>query len=441
MKIDEKRVWLPYRITEPKQLERYFEQMAEEGWHPESVGKYTAKFRRGKPRKLRYCVDFTEIGRDEAELQRYTTLCADAGWRFRLRAQEGWLLFFTKDASLTPLQTDDKLALRNFQKAFRRSILDNSSLLILWAIWTLLDLGFGVGKGSKVRILSGWNTMVKLFCLLLFVMVLLFLAVNAVTGIVGYLAAGRAMKKGTPIPEISRKTARWRVIRRRAMLWSCGVLLGLSILYDAWAGNIRPQAEQWIAMTLGAAVFVGGFFLKKKWLDRMARKIAWGVGIFFFALGLVMAYPLYRMEPIDFGPEAPVVQAEELLPGAEVRTHTSEYGRTPLYERWEVYESGSVQVGENEYQSVTVSYTAYRACSRGITKRLAWEEAETIRQIFSSTSRRDLDWPVEEAYLVGDFALILRDGNGVISYFLAGDDPEQYRKILLQKMEMLNTEQ
>lgn len=436
MKIDEKRVWLPYRITEPKQLEQYFEQMAEEGWHPESVGKYTAKFRRGKPRKLRYCVDFTEVGREEEELQRYTTLCADAGWRFRLRAQEGWLLFFTKDTSLTPLQTDDKLALRNFRKAFRRSFFDNTSLLILWAIGTLLDLGFG--GGSKVRFLSGWNTMVELYCLFLFAMVLLFLAVNAVTGIVGYFAAGRALKKGTPIPEISRKTAQWRVIRRRAMLWSCGILLGLSVLYDVWAGNIRPQAEQWIAMALGVAVFAVGFFLKKEWLDRMARKIAWGVGIFFFALGLVMAYPLYRMEPVDFGPEAPVVRAEELLPGAEVRTHTSEYGRTPLYERWELYESGSIQVGENEYQSATVSCTVYRACSSGIAKRLAWEEAETTRQIFSCTSGQELDWPVEEAYLVGDLAVVLRDGESVISYFLAGDDPEQYREILLWKMEQLH---
>lgn len=437
MRWDEKRVLLPYRITEPEQLERYFEKMAVEGWYPVSVGEYSAKFRKGKPRELRFCIDFTDVGKDEAELRRYTTLCGDAGWRFRLRADNGWLLFTSRDVQAEPLQTDSLLAVKNFKKAFWKQFWGNAGFSVVLLFWSFLDLG--LNRSDKTRLLSGWDTMLEFYCLYFFLLLVCFLLVNAALNLRGYFVARSTMRKGMPWPDISEKTIRRRLFRRKFLLWAAGLPLAFSVAYDIWAGNFRPAAEQWIAMTLGIAVIIAGFFLKKQWLDRLARKAAWIIGGIFFALGLVLSYPLYRMEPAAFAENAPIIQVSDFLPVTEIHTTKREYGHTPFYERWEVWESGSVPVSENVYDGMTIFYTAYRAANPEIAKRLLAEEDATNNVIHQNgLPRTDLDWGIEEAYQLGDLYLMLRDGNGVLVYALWGDpDVERCREILLEQLDKI----
>ncbi|HIT09904.1 MAG TPA: DUF2812 domain-containing protein [Candidatus Merdivicinus faecavium] len=429
MKTDEKRVWLPYRMTEPEELAAYYERMSAEGWHPVSAGRYTAKFRRGKPRELRYCVDFTDAAGEE-ELQRYTALCADAGWRFRLKARDGWLLFSSKNPDAEPLQTDPRLAAKGFGRCFWRNFLDSILFFLLWNLWIVLDLG--INRREIVRYLSGWDTMLELCVVLLFFMLALFLLGNAAANLAGYFSARRAMKDGARLPEISQKAVRRRVRWRRALAWTAGILLAGALCYDIWAGNFRPAWEQWLSMGIGAAGIAGGFACKRRWLEGLARKFCWGAGTVFLALGLFLSYPLYRMEPVPFGPEDPVITVEMLLPGAELHQDEREYGHTPLYERWEVYQSGGVPVSENVSEGETVSCIAYRAATEGIARRLAWEEAETFRSVLHGTAV-ELDWGIDEALWIGDFYLVLRDGEAVIAYTDFGE-PEERRELLLETL-------
>ena len=130
---------------------------------------------------------------------------------------------------------------------------------------------------------------------------------------------------------------------------------------------------------------------------------------------------------------------EELLPGAELHQNDCEYGHTPLYERWEVRQSGGVPVSEKESQGVTVYYTAYRAANEAIARRLSQEELETDLALFPDMERVSLDWPVEEACLLSDFRIYIRDGNCVISMSLLGTTPEELKPLLLEKLDLMQS--
>lgn len=435
MKMDEKRIWLPYRTTEPDRLTKYFEEMAAQGWYPEKVGQYTAKFHQGKPRQLRYCIDFTDVKNDEKELRRYTTLCADYGWRFRLKSSDGWLLFSSKDLNAQPLQTDPVLAARNFQKFFRRCFWNDSGFTLFWLLWAFLDLGFNIDR--KIRVISCWNTMLEFYFVFLLLLLLLFSLGNAIGNLRGYFASKKAIQNQEILPKISEKTILRRIRHRKILLWTAGLTLAASLGYDIWAGNIRPVWEQWASLIIGGAVFAGGFFLKKEWLDKMARKVAWGVGALFLVLGIVFSYPLYRMEPFPFTENDPVILVEELLPGAELHQNQCEYGHTPLYERWEVYQSGSIPVSENMSDGTTIIYIAYRASNEAIARQLYQEEVETNLSIFHDMEQISLGWPVEEACQLGRSHLLLRDGNCVISMSLWDRTAEELQPLLLEKLEQL----
>lgn len=435
MKMEDKRVWLPYRTTEPEQLTRYFEEMAAQGWYPEKVGQYTAKFRQGKPRNLRYCIDFTDVKNDEAELRRYTALCGDSGWRFRLKSSDGWLLFSTKDPNAQPLQTDPALAARNFQKFFRRCIWNDSGFALFWILWAFFDMGLGVNP--KIRMVSCWNTMLEFYCVFLLFLLLIFSIGNIIGNLRGYFASKKAIEHQEILPKISERTIRRRIRHRKFLLGAAGITLAASLVYDIWAGNFRPAWEQWVALCIGGAIFACGFFLKKEWLDKMARKIAWGVGCVFLILGMVFSYPLYRLEPFSFTSNDPVILVEELLPGAELHQNRCEYGHTPLYERWEVYQSGSIPVSENESDGTTIFYTAYRAANEAIAQQLYREEIETDLAIFPDMEQKPLNWPVEEACQLGTSWVLLRDGNCVISMSLWDNPAEKLQPLLLEKLELL----
>ena len=80
---------------------------------------------------------------------------------------------------------------------------------------------------------------------------------------------------------------------------------------------------------------------------------------------------------------------------------------------------------------------AWRAASPAIARRILREETESYQSIFHEMPITPLDWPVEEAVQIGTVEIILRDGGNVAALFLGGDDPEQYRAVMLEAMEKL----
>ncbi|HIQ59896.1 MAG TPA: DUF2812 domain-containing protein [Candidatus Merdivicinus intestinavium] len=434
MKQRERWRWLPYRVTEPGQLARYFEEQAALGWLPVRVGRYAARFRKKSPRRLRFCVDFAAFLPDSDQMAEYRALCADAGWRYRLRARDGWLLFQSRDPEAVPLQTDPALEAKSFRSFYWGVFWNRLNLALIACLFPLMNLGIA----DNLRFVTGWNTMAEFFLAFLLLLFLLFSLGSAAAGLGGYFRCRKAMKAGNAPPEAPPSAAARRIRVRKIFLWTGGIALAGALGYDIWAGNIRPEWENIAAVCLGAAMLLAGWlWVSDRWGEGLLRKFLLWAGALFAAVGVFLSYPLYRMESAVFTAEDPVVLAARLLPEGQINASSCEYGHTPLYERWEVDQSASVPVSENVYDGITVHYEAWRAASPAIARRILREETESYQSIFHEMPITPLDWPVEEAVQIGTVEIILRDGGNVAALFLGGDDPEQYRAVMLEAMEKL----
>jgi len=78
---DKKTYWLTaFRYVVPADYEKWFEELAADGWHPVRVGQWSSiamRFRKGEPKKYRYVVDMQPAPKKE-----YKTTYKDFGWEF-----------------------------------------------------------------------------------------------------------------------------------------------------------------------------------------------------------------------------------------------------------------------------------------------------------------------------------------------------------------------
>src|SRR5690554_3677258 len=85
MKNKTKRVFWGFFSLDYKAMETYLEEMAENGWMIEKVGRMTAKFRAIEPQKLKFFVDVFKGGgpltpEKTKEAEEYRRLCQESGW-------------------------------------------------------------------------------------------------------------------------------------------------------------------------------------------------------------------------------------------------------------------------------------------------------------------------------------------------------------------------
>jgi len=81
--------WFWWSSWSTERLEEWLEEQASRGWHLEKADRLLlrCRFRRGRPKKVRYCVDFpAEVSGD------YYTLYSDAGWEL-VATSTGWYIW------------------------------------------------------------------------------------------------------------------------------------------------------------------------------------------------------------------------------------------------------------------------------------------------------------------------------------------------------------
>lgn len=84
--------WVWWAGWSPEQFEDWLEEQAARGWHLLKADRLLLRchFRRGEPRKVRYCVDYpAEVSSD------YYTLYHDAGWEL-VASSAGWYIWRTE---------------------------------------------------------------------------------------------------------------------------------------------------------------------------------------------------------------------------------------------------------------------------------------------------------------------------------------------------------
>ena len=109
---------------ECKALEEYLEEKALEGWMLEDIICGFLIFKKNKPQKCKFAVDiFTDNNKDE-----YIEYCEAGGWKY-LFQHDKFLIFYTEDKIITPIQTDEEIVLTKVRKSILRSLLYNIFLI------------------------------------------------------------------------------------------------------------------------------------------------------------------------------------------------------------------------------------------------------------------------------------------------------------------------
>ena len=109
---------------ECKALEEYLEEKALEGWMLEDIICGFLIFKKNKPQKCKFAVDiFKDNNKDE-----YIEYCEAGGWKY-LFQHDKFLIFYTEDKIITPIQTDEEIVLKKVRKSILRSLLYNIILI------------------------------------------------------------------------------------------------------------------------------------------------------------------------------------------------------------------------------------------------------------------------------------------------------------------------
>ena len=109
---------------ECKALEEYLEEKALEGWMLEDIICGFLIFKKNKPQKCKFAVDiFTDNNKDE-----YIEYCEAGGWKY-LFQHDKFLIFYTEDKIITPIQTDEEIVLKKVRISILRSLLYNIFLI------------------------------------------------------------------------------------------------------------------------------------------------------------------------------------------------------------------------------------------------------------------------------------------------------------------------
>lgn len=107
---------ISFNENECQAVERYLEEKALEGWILCDINLVFFKFKKSEPKKVKYTVDiFTDL-----KIGEYKEYCEASGWKY-IGETKKYLIFYTEDENITPIQTDEKLLL----KKVGRSMLEN----------------------------------------------------------------------------------------------------------------------------------------------------------------------------------------------------------------------------------------------------------------------------------------------------------------------------
>ena len=99
-----KHIWWTFSVWEADALRQYLEQLALEGWYPESIGGGGMKCYRADPEKRRYAAVLAPktsvlTGADSWDAGKFRERCEAAGWKFQCSGIN-WQIFYTTDETL-----------------------------------------------------------------------------------------------------------------------------------------------------------------------------------------------------------------------------------------------------------------------------------------------------------------------------------------------------
>ncbi len=99
-------------------LEQYLEEKALQGWMLDDIIGGLLIFKKKNPKKCKFSVDiFTDKNEDE-----YIEYCEAGGWNCLFKHNK-YLIFYTEEKNITPIQTDEEIVLKKVRKSILGSLL------------------------------------------------------------------------------------------------------------------------------------------------------------------------------------------------------------------------------------------------------------------------------------------------------------------------------
>lgn len=179
---------------ECKALEEYLEEKALKGWMIDDIVCGFLIFKKSNPQKCKFAVDiFTGKDKDE-----YIEYCEAGGWKHLFKHNK-YLIFYTEDETITPIQTDEELVLKKVKKSILISLVNNIFLIGMWIFSLSLGERNGYGFFSEIS-----NNSALLVMLSIIIIIMTTLAIIIKDGL-WYFKSNRAFKLSENInyPDLS----------------------------------------------------------------------------------------------------------------------------------------------------------------------------------------------------------------------------------------------
>lgn len=259
-----------YSFYDHTGLERHLEKMAANGWALESVGTYFLRYRRCKPKKLRFAVvyypesDVFSPNAPNSENLTFWDYCAQAGWRIVTQRGDTHI-FCSEDLDAVPIETEAVVQVETMERA-KKGYVRNNTITVAVLLPMQLYLWVSQLRHDPVGFLAdGYDLAMSLMIL---VVMLLFGA-----ELIGYRLWLRKAKRSARELGIFTPThsSRWLCFLRIAWVWAFLVLMLIDLSSRSSGLRIALFAIGFMLVPLGGAMLVGGRIRKKNLPPKKSR--------------------------------------------------------------------------------------------------------------------------------------------------------------------------
>lgn len=260
-----------FKDHECKALEEYLEEKALKGWMIEDIVCGFLIFKKSKPQKCKFAVDiFTGKDKDE-----YIEYCEAGGWK-HLFQHNKYLIFYSEDETITPIQTDEEMVLKKVKKSILLSLVNNIFLIGMWIFSLSLGERNGYGFFSEIS-----NNSALLVMLSIIIIIMTTLAIIIKDGL-WYFKSNRAFKLSENInyPDLS-------LLKVKNIYYTISIFILCLMLISLFGDMDNEKAYILLAVFVAmGAVCISRFvnILLKKY-----KKTSKVLGVLIYAVGILIS--------------------------------------------------------------------------------------------------------------------------------------------------------
>lgn len=321
-------------------LQEKLTRFAAEGWHLEKISNLMMKFRRGKPKQVRYEITYAAAAsaynsQPTEEEQDLADLCAEAGWELAA-AYAQLQIYRNEDPNAPPLETDEVQKYQNIRRNIMKHLIPQQLMMIaLFAVQFLLH-GSSVLRNPASILSSSMMVLVLAGCVGIVIEYSILLA----GGLLWLRKAGRAVEEGLPIPpNLFYRRFRW-------VMWASSAIFVFCLLF-----GVKPAfGVTTLVLSVVMAVISLGTLAITKRLNASKTVNTWAPALVAMAV-ILLSRPLLSdiLFPVEPAVELPLTLTQLTGENSSDRL-TIDVDSSPLVSHGRYYDFGA----NNEIQYTLV---------------------------------------------------------------------------------------